>query len=175
LTVLRQLDEASRACDEAVRSSQTIEADAIVACVRAVISLKRREPDAPELARHAFETAMRHGNFDGFVCAYRACPELLGLAAGHAEISPIVWALTERSHDRALARRFGLNAPNNWQLSKREQEVLDLLVEGLTNKEIASRLFLAEVTVKVHVRHILRKLGVRSRTEAAVRASMSKS
>jgi ATP/maltotriose-dependent transcriptional regulator MalT len=174
LAVLRRLDEAEAACDEAVKNSQTIEAETLVCSVRAVISLKKPDPSAADLAVQAFETAIRHGSFDGFVCAYRACPELLGLAARHAKMGPTLSALTERAHDGRLARRFGLEAPAGWQLTAREREVLDLLVEGLTNREIASRLFLAEVTVKVHVRHILRKLGVRSRTEAAVRATMSK-
>ena len=55
-------------------------------------------------------------------------------------------------------------------LSPREAEVLDLLTLGYTNKEIAKALYIAEVTVKVHVRQILRKLGVRSRTQAALAA-----
>ena len=53
-------------------------------------------------------------------------------------------------------------------LTPREYEVLQLLARGRTNREIASALVIAEVTAKVHVRHILKKLGVRSRTEAAV-------
>ena len=53
-------------------------------------------------------------------------------------------------------------------LSKREREVLELLCQGMTNREIANALYISEVTVKVHVRHILKKLSVRSRTEAAL-------
>jgi DNA-binding CsgD family transcriptional regulator len=52
-------------------------------------------------------------------------------------------------------------------LSPREQEVLDILAEGRTDRDIASRLFISERTVHVHVRRILAKLGVSSRTEAA--------
>lgn len=52
-------------------------------------------------------------------------------------------------------------------LTAREHEVLKLLVNGETNKEIASALSLAEVTAKLHVRNILEKLGARDRTEAA--------
>ncbi len=46
-----------------------------------------------------------------------------------------------------------------------------MLAQGLTNREIASALYISEATAKVHVRHILGKLGVRTRTEAAVRAA----
>jgi DNA-binding NarL/FixJ family response regulator len=55
-------------------------------------------------------------------------------------------------------------------LSPRETEVLSLLVEGLSNKDIASRLGLAEATVKTHLTHILDKLGVEDRTQAALAA-----
>jgi len=56
------------------------------------------------------------------------------------------------------------------RLSARELEVLGLIVEGLTNKEIASRLCLSPDTVKNHVVHIIQKLGVSDRTQAAVMA-----
>jgi DNA-binding NarL/FixJ family response regulator len=52
-------------------------------------------------------------------------------------------------------------------LTDREREVLGLLVEGCTNREIARRLYISEKTVSVHVSNILAKLGARSRTEAA--------
>jgi LuxR family maltose regulon positive regulatory protein len=55
-------------------------------------------------------------------------------------------------------------------LSKRELEVLQLIADGLTNQEIAARLYLSTNTVKVHTRNIYGKLGVRSRTQAVARA-----
>jgi LuxR family maltose regulon positive regulatory protein len=55
-------------------------------------------------------------------------------------------------------------------LSERELEVLHLIAAGLTNPEIASRLFLALNTVKAHTRNIYGKLGVNSRTQAVARA-----
>jgi two-component system nitrate/nitrite response regulator NarL len=53
-------------------------------------------------------------------------------------------------------------------LSPRELEVLDLLAKGLSNKQIARALYVTPHTVKAHMTRILYKLGVSSRTEAAV-------
>jgi DNA-binding NarL/FixJ family response regulator len=58
----------------------------------------------------------------------------------------------------AKARRY--------ELSPREGEVMDLVSEGLTNRQIASRCFLSEKTVKNHVNRIFAKLAVTSRAEA---------
>jgi DNA-binding NarL/FixJ family response regulator len=55
-------------------------------------------------------------------------------------------------------------------LSERELEILALIATGASNREIGDRLFIAEGTVKNHVTHILAKLGVRDRTQAALRA-----
>jgi DNA-binding NarL/FixJ family response regulator len=55
-------------------------------------------------------------------------------------------------------------------LSDRESEILALITTGASNKEIADQLFIAEGTVKNHVTHILGKLGVRDRTQAALKA-----
>jgi DNA-binding NarL/FixJ family response regulator len=55
-------------------------------------------------------------------------------------------------------------------LSERELEILALIARGASNKEIANQLFIAEGTVKNHVTHILGKLGVRDRTQAALKA-----
>lgn len=55
-------------------------------------------------------------------------------------------------------------------LSSREGEILECISEGMTNKEIADRLFLSPETVKTHVSRMLKKIGARNRTEAVVRA-----
>ncbi len=56
-------------------------------------------------------------------------------------------------------------------LSPREQEILAEIARGASNKEIARTLGIAETTVKIHVQHILRKLGLSSRVQAAVVAA----
>ena len=56
-------------------------------------------------------------------------------------------------------------------LTEREREILSLIAEGLTNRQIGERLFLAEKTVKNYVSRLLTKLGFERRTQAAVYAS----
>ena len=53
-------------------------------------------------------------------------------------------------------------------LTRREKEILKMIAEGLSNKMIVRQLNIVEATVKVHVKHLLKKLGLRSRVEAAV-------
>lgn len=60
------------------------------------------------------------------------------------------------------------HAAESVELTAREQQVLDLIAEGLSNRQIGERLFISGKTASVHVSAILRKLGVSSRTEAAV-------
>lgn len=62
-----------------------------------------------------------------------------------------------------LAERLGRSA-----LSTREHEVLELVVEGLTNKEIARNLYISDITARNHVISLLSKLNARDRTEAAI-------
>ena len=58
-------------------------------------------------------------------------------------------------------------------LTEREKEILALIVEGCTNKEIAMRLSIAHGTVRIHVSNIFNKMNVRRRTEAAVKCLAS--
>ncbi len=62
---------------------------------------------------------------------------------------------------------------NPFALSQREMEVLQLLVDGLSNQEIADKLCLGTETIKTHMRHIMRKLSVSDRTQAAIKAMRS--
>jgi DNA-binding NarL/FixJ family response regulator len=59
---------------------------------------------------------------------------------------------------------------NPFGLSERESQVLNLVVEGLSNQEIAARLYLSQDTVKTHLRRVMDKLRVSDRTQAAVKA-----
>jgi LuxR family transcriptional regulator, maltose regulon positive regulatory protein len=70
---------------------------------------------------------------------------------------------------RALERARGASRPAQG-VTPREREVLQLLAEGLTNRQIAERLVLSEHTIHRHVSNLMRKLGVRSRTAAATQA-----
>ena len=67
---------------------------------------------------------------------------------------------------RPLAARNGTASATSGVLSEKEITVLVELCHGMTNKQIASKLWLSEQTVKFHLRNIYRKLGIKSRTEA---------
>jgi DNA-binding NarL/FixJ family response regulator len=96
----------------------------------------------------------------------KAAPEeeilagIRSVAAGGVALAPRMAAL--------LVSR--MQAPAAPTLSPREAEVLELVAEGLSNPEIARRLFLSEATVKTHLLHVFEKLEVSDRTRAVTRA-----
>jgi two-component system, NarL family, response regulator DevR len=88
------------------------------------------------------------------------------VAAGQSLLDPSVTAtVLER------LRRGPEEDPGAPHLTDQERRILDLLAEGLTNRQIGERLYLAEKTVKNYVSNLLMKLGMHRRTEAAVYAS----
>lgn len=85
-------------------------------------------------------------------------------------------ALLAPSVTRRLIARFAQGQPRPdlpVDLTARETEVLQLMAEGLSNAEIAQRLFVGDATVKTHVARVLAKLGVRDRVQAVVLAHRS--
>ena len=98
-----------------------------------------------------------------------ASPELLGklVTAFQSQGAPEPAAVAEGAQGTPAAAA----SPSPSPLSPREEEVLREIAQGASNKEIARRLDIAETTVKIHVQHILRKLGLSSRVQAAVYAS----
>jgi len=92
------------------------------------------------------------------------------VAAGGALIDPSVTRKVVAEFARLGQTRGSGSAKLVEPLSEREEEVLRLIANGYTNKEIAGRLFLAEGTVKNYVSSILGKIGARDRTQAALRA-----
>ena len=79
-----------------------------------------------------------------------------------------LWAARAEAELAATGKRARRRAPDDGaELTEREQHVAELVAEGLTNREIAERLYLSTNTVETHLRHIFQKRGVRSRTELA--------
>jgi LuxR family maltose regulon positive regulatory protein len=89
-----------------------------------------------------------------------------------AEISPAYVSYLLQQLPEAVQRTSPAQAPLIEPLSERELEVLQLVAEGLTNQEIAERLFLSLATIKWHASNIYSKLGVSNRTEAVARGQM---
>src|SRR5829696_3982882 len=90
------------------------------------------------------------------------------VAAGDALLAP---AVTRRLLDRfARGLEDDRPPPELDSLTERELEILRLVAQGLSNAEIAGRLFLGETTVKTHVSAVLRKLHVRDRVQAVIAA-----
>jgi DNA-binding NarL/FixJ family response regulator len=123
-----------------------------------------------DLDEYVYE-ALRAGA-SGFLLKDQPPEELVAavrtVAAGDALLSPSV---TRRLIAEFAARPEPARPPAGLdELTERERDVLLLLAQGASNAEIATTLFVAETTVKTHVAHILRKLGIRDRAQAVVLA-----
>jgi DNA-binding NarL/FixJ family response regulator len=107
------------------------------------------------------------------VTAERLFDAVRVVAAGGGLLAPTVTrrliAEFARQRPRPAAERSRVEALTG-VLTPREVEVLRLVAEGLSNSEIAGRLFVGEETVKTHVSRMLRKLGLRDRTQAVIAA-----
>ena len=89
-------------------------------------------------------------------------------AIRHAATGESIWSREELRRVTGSLATMRLGGDSEIPLTQREGEVLKQLANGLTNKEIALSLGISYETVKEHVQHILRKIGVSDRTQAAV-------
>ena len=130
-----------------------------------VLALVNEQQDARQALRSGARGALsRAANADAISSA------ALAVAAGH-------WVLDE-AFASALLNLGAADAPSaapatHALLSPREQQVLSLLSEGLSNRDVAERLGISRHTAKFHVNAILDKLGAETRTEAVVLAARS--
>jgi DNA-binding CsgD family transcriptional regulator len=173
LGTLGRIDQAVELLERAEKLSQQLEPRLLCAWARAVCALGRYDESGQASVLSAYDETVSAGAFDFAVFAYRVNPAVLSVLARDEERRAELGELMVEIGDSNVASRHGL-APARYpssptRLTRREQQVYELLAEGKTNREIAAALFISEPTVKVHVRHLLRKLGVRTRTEAAVR------
>ncbi|MDF2575137.1 MAG: two component LuxR family transcriptional regulator [Agromyces sp.] len=169
--------------EEAVRRGAELRPDVVLMDLRmprldgiaATARLREEQPDVRVLALTTFDddedvfAAIRAGAVGYLlkdVSGARLVEALVAAGRGESVLHPSVAAkLVAR-----VARLPEDAVPAEHPLSEREVDVVRLVAEGRTNREIANALFLAEGTVKNLVTSVLSKLGVRDRTQAALRA-----
>ncbi len=139
-------------------------------CSARTSSRRRRCSCSPPSTSTSTSTRRSRAGASGFLLKDAPPAELIRavrvVAAGDALLAPEV----TRRLVADFVRSRPAPRPSVADLTPRETEVLVLIAEGLSNAEIAARLFLAEQTVKTHVGRILTKLGLRDRAQAVVYA-----
>jgi len=165
---------------EAVRTTLEIEPDLVLLDVRmndgdglwALEEIKRNKPDLPVVMYSAFDNPTYIGRAhalgaSGYVLkrdGYQALLDSLRKAASGQS----AWSREDLRRVTGALATPRVDAHMEAPLTQRESEVLRQIALGLTNKEIAQALGISYETVKEHVQHVLRKVGVTDRTQAAV-------
>jgi NarL family two-component system response regulator LiaR len=165
--------------EEAIRLCERLQPDVILMDLlmpkmdgaTAIKNIKERWPQIQIIALTSFkekeyvEGALKAGA-SGYLLKNVSAEELVNAvrraAAGQPSLSP--------EAAQVLIQKVNEPAPPGQDITEREKEILALMVEGLSNNEIAERLIVSASTVKFHVSNILSKLGVTGRTEAVALA-----
>jgi DNA-binding NarL/FixJ family response regulator len=167
----------ARHCAEAVEgTTQAVEPNVLLLCIDAIRALKMRDPDLADSLRRLIAGSFAAGGVDFVVTAYRASPDLLVALFRDPATAEGAGYVIARASDQHLAEEMGVDTLSALdpvaKLSAREREIYELMCDGLANTDIAARLFISPATVKVHVRHVYDKLGIRSRTALALNAAI---
>jgi DNA-binding CsgD family transcriptional regulator len=173
LATIGDLADARRTAEEAQQTSGMAEVQMLAAAAHAMIDARQSDFDS---AAKLLQRGIRLGVWDPVVCALRTCAPLADGLAEEECWRNVLEELYVWSNDLGLARRAGFRTRSNRApselLTPRELEVLGLIARGMRNSDIARALFISQSTAKVHVRHVLEKLGVRTRAEAVSRLEM---
>jgi LuxR family maltose regulon positive regulatory protein len=166
--VAGDVDQAEALAADARLASRSLEIAALCLLAESIVALAAEDRAA---ACTRMGLVIDNGVWDPVVIAVRAAPTLGAFVADQPEWRGWLQRVLSASLDTAIASRLGLRVPRAAKraanLTARESEVHELVAQGLTNDEIARRLYISLSTTKVHVKHIYEKLGVRSRLEAA--------
>ncbi len=181
ITVVGEASDGESACAEARRTDPSVvvmdvrmgPTDGIEAChelkselphtgVLMLTSYAEREAVLASLTAGASGFLLKNTGPDALKQAVRA------VAAGQSLLDP---AVTREVTERLVELSRQTDDPRIAGLTEREREVLRLIAYGRTNKEIAEELVISPATARNHVSHILEKLGMRSRSEAAALAA----
>ena len=161
--------------EEAIALCETLQPDVVLmdllmpgmGGIQAIQTIRARRPGVQVIALTSFaepdlvQQALKAGAI-GYVLKNVRSAELAdAIRSAQSRRSVMAPEATE-----ALVQAMHRDRPAVFDLSERELEVLGLLVEGLTNAEIAARLWVVESTVRFHVSNLLSKLGARNRAEA---------
>ncbi len=177
---LGETDRALELSSRAEKLSSWLETKLLGHWVRALCAIATESAtSAEDLVHLAYDATVSSGGFDALVFAQRVQPAVLAKLAADPSLHEQLAVVLTQANDEERARAHGisvqqLNSADTGSLTPREVEVYFLLGEGKSNREIARALVISEPTAKVHVQHILKKLGARSRTEVAVRAATTR-
>jgi two-component system, NarL family, response regulator LiaR len=147
--------------------------------IEASRQIKSRAPDTRILIVTNYDNdeeifAALSAGADGYCLKDAGCEQIAmairAVAAGAAWLSPGIARRVLATCRSDAGKGSAPESRESFLLSVRELDVLGLIVEGLSNLAIANRLCLSQETVKTHVRHIMEKLVVSDRTQAAVKA-----
>lgn len=142
--------------------------------IETIEELKQAVPNANILILTVFEDdekifkALKEGA-DGYLLKKDSIPTIIqGIRAVHMGQSAMNGMIAKKVLTY-FQKKPSIDKPEDYELTKREHEILELLIEGLSYKEIAEKCFISKETLNSHIKNVYRKLNVHSRSQAAAR------